>query len=672
MSNRLFATRGHTQVFFLSLLPGIAFCQAPVGQTQVQRSGRTQDVVLKASDLTVSIKATSHRLAGLHVGEHVDTKTLDIPEAFVIVLKDKSILRSTEMLMTPPLDQSSVAAQHHSAEGSHSGIGAEVRSCWNFTPKQAFTRFHWCVIVLPGTGYLRQELTISAEQRDLPVAEVRMLEFADPSARVAGTVKGSPVVSGEMFFGFEHPLSTSSVTGGRVVASLFRDLPLKAGQNVRYSSVIGTSRPGQLRRDFLAYLENERPRRYRPFLHYNSWFDLGYENRFDEAGALDRINAFGEQLADKRGVQLDSFLFDDGWDDPNTLWNFNPGFPNGFAKVEAAAAKYHAGIGVWLSPWGGYAEQKSERIAYGTQHGYEILNGGNALSGPKYYQQFEKTCLDMIDRYNVNQFKFDGTGNAETVFPGSAFDSDFDAAIHLIERLRKEKPGIFINLTTGTTPSPFWLFYADSIWRGGDDTDFAGEGTPRQRWITYRDAQTYRNIVRAGPLFPLNSLMLHGIVYAKQAKDLEADPKDDFADEVRSYFGTGTQLQEMYITPSLMTATNWDTLAAAARWSRAHAATLKDVHWIGGDPSLSQVYGWAAWRPQEGILTLRNPSSRPQSFDIDISKVFELPEGAPATYSTTSLWTENESRSRVMRIGELSSIRLAPFEVLTIVATPNP
>jgi hypothetical protein len=276
--------------------------------------------------------------------------------------------------------------------------------------------------------------------------------------------------------------------------------------------VLGTSQPGQLRRAFLDYIESERPRPYKPFLHYNSWFDLGYGNRFDEAGALDRINAFGQQLVIARHVQLDSFLFDDGWDDPHTLWGFDSGFPNGFTKVGEAAAQYKAGIAVWLSPWGGYDEQKKERVAYGRAHGFEVLNDGFALSGPKYYQRFQDTCLQMIDHYHVNQFKFDGTGNADRVFPGSAFDSDFDAAIHLIERLREQKPSIFINLTTGTTASPFWLFYADSIWRGGEDHDFSGVGTARQRWITYRDAQTYKNIVRKGPLFPLNSLMLHGIV----------------------------------------------------------------------------------------------------------------------------------------------------------------
>ena len=172
-----------------------------------------------------------------------------------------------------------------------------------------------------------------------------------------------------------------------VTTSLFRDLPLRAGQSITYSSVIGTSGPGQLRRAFLSYIESERPRSYQPFLHYNSWFDLGYENRFDKNGALDRINAFGQQLTVARQVQLDSFLFDDGWDDPTTLWGFNSGFPSGFTKAGAAAAQYKAGIGVWLSPWGGYSDQKKQRIVYGREHGYEILHDGYALSGPEVFQE---------------------------------------------------------------------------------------------------------------------------------------------------------------------------------------------------------------------------------------------------------------------------------------------
>ncbi|MEJ2480728.1 MAG: enterotoxin, partial [Acidihalobacter sp.] len=130
------------------------------------------------------------------------------------------------------------------------------------------------------------------------------------------------------------------------------------------------------------------------------------------------------------------------------------------------------------------------------------------------------------------------------------------------ERLREAEPDLSVNLTTGTYPSPFWLRYADSTWRGGSDHSFAGVGSKRQQWITYRDAATYRGVVQRGPLYPLNALMLHGLIYAQHARGLSDDPGHDFRSEVRDYFGTGTQLQEMYITPSLLSVDDWDAIAA--------------------------------------------------------------------------------------------------------------
>jgi len=236
--------------------------------------------------------------------------------------------------------------------------------------------------------------------------------------------------------------------------------------------------------------------------------------------------------------------------------------------------------------------------------------------------------MQLVDKDGINQFKFDGTGNADSVFPGSRFDSDFAAAIELIKDIRADKPDTFINLTTGTWASPFWLRYADSIWRDGEDDDLAGVGTKRERWITYRDRETYHNIVEKGPLYPLNSLMLHGIIYAKENRRLNADPGHDFANEVRSYFGTGTQLQEMYITPDLLSAQDWDVLAEAARWSRTNAGVLKDVHWVGGDPGRLDVYGWAAWTPTKVMSKAAGPSRpfvhvpmRPIVIPFDLSNV---------------------------------------------------
>jgi len=617
---------------------------------------------LQGDGIAVEIRSDHGSFRGLHVtnelaDQSLAGRTIDLSQAFTLVMHNGSVLRSSGMRLGP------LATSALPLEGS-TGRAPGKRVCADFADQEFSGHLRWCLLMRAHAAYFRQELTIAAGKSDASIAEVRMLDFDDPGAQVSGRVKGSPVVDAGMYFGFEHPLSTSSVENGHVTASLARELPLRAGQTAKYSSVVGVAAPGQMRRAFLRYIENERPRAYSPFLHYNSWFDLGFGNAYDEAGALDRIHAFGTELVERRHVQMDSFLFDDGWDDPNSLWGFNSGFPDGFTKVAAAAQHYGFGIGVWLSPWGGYDERRQERIAWGRAHGYEIVNNGYALSGPRYYQAFEKTCLTMVDRYGVNQFKFDGTGNANRVFPGSEFDSDFDAAIHLIRTIRSHKPGVFINLTTGTYPSPFWLFYADSIWRGGDDSSFAGVGSSRQRWITYRDEQTYRNIVLGGPLYPLNSLMLHGLIYAKQAEGLSTDPSNDFPSEVQSYFASGTQLQEMYITPSLLSSADWDALAHAANWSRRNRAILEDSHWIGGDPGQLQVYGWAAWNPEGWIVTLRNPSDKPQSFTLDLEDALQLPEGARIDPVARDPF--GRTGAAAVRLDPRhATIDLAPFEVRT-------
>ena len=147
----------------------------------------------------------------------------------------------------------------------------------------------------------------------------------------------------------ENVVVTTGTASGKSLAfslpaldAIARELPLRASTTLQLSSVIGMTRAGQLRRDFLAYVERERAHPYRPFLHYNSWYDLGYFSKFNEPEALAVIAAFGAELQRKRGVELDSFLFDDGWDDPKTLWGFHRGFPRGFSGVRDAAARYGA------------------------------------------------------------------------------------------------------------------------------------------------------------------------------------------------------------------------------------------------------------------------------------------------------------------------------------------
>ncbi len=526
--------------------------------------------------------------------------------------------------------------------------------------------FTWRTIASDGAAYLRTELTIDAELAPLAVRDVRLIDFPTmPDARPIGTCDGSPIVAHDVYFAVEHPFAQTQAFFDRAYASYPSRVDVQPGVPLVTSAVIGAARPGQLRRDFLTYVERERAHPYRTFLHYNSWYDIGYFTRYDERDCLSRIAAFGDELHARRGVTLASFLFDDGWDDPNDLWAFNAGFPHGFAPLAAAAERYGARPGAWLSPWGGYGTPRRERLAAAKREGYELDADGLALSGPRYYTRFHDVVMNFIAQ-GVNQFKLDGTGDAGAVVPGSRFSNDFAAAIALIADMRAAEPAIYVNLTTGTYPSPFWLRYADSIWRGGEDHAFTGEGSDRQQWITYRDADTYAGIVNTGPLYPLNSLMLHGLIYAQHAEHLATDPHGDFRSEIRSYFGSGTQLQELYVTPSLLAERDWDDLAEAARWSAAHAGVLRDTHWVGGNPARLDPYGWAAWSPHASILTLRNPSRRTRELPLDIAHALELPDAAARTYRARSPWRDAPRDETVLTAGREHLFVLDPFEVRTL------
>lgn len=634
-----------------------AFAEDAQAAPDLQIQGDT--ATMSNTFLAASWNISPTGLEFLGVEDRLNRLTLEGPNpSFSLTLSDGSQIESSAMRRVEAI------------QFDKPGSGLVVTG--TYEDAQRRIRATWRAILRSGARYIRQEVKFEALKDRVPITRVVMLDLNSPSAQVAGSVKGSPVTSRTWLFGFEHPLSQSRVDGAKVLCVLERQLPLEHGRDATYSSVIGTTAPGQLRRDFLRYIESERAHRYRTFLHYNSWYDLGYFTPYDQAGALEVINAFGAELHAKRNVTLDSFLFDDGWDTHKSLWDFNSGFPNGFAPLKTAAAKYGAAPGIWLSPWGGYDGPRKERLEFGKEQGYEENEGGFVLSGPRYFERFREVCLTMIRTYGINQFKLDGTGNASAVYPGSKFDSDFDAMIHLIGELRTVEPNLYVNLTTGTYPSPFWLRYADSIWRGGDDHSFAGVGSNRQRWITYRDADTHEHIVRPGPLYPLNSLMLHGMIYARYAKKLNVDPGHDFSDEVRSYFGTGTQLQEMYITHSLLSDADWDALAEAARWSRRNADILVDTHWIGGDPARLEVYGWASWAQRGGIITLRNPDKQARTFELDPNVAFELPPDAPRTFVARRPWKKDAGSPLIsLRAGQTHAFELQPFEVLTLEAAPQ-
>jgi hypothetical protein len=469
-----------------------------------------------------------------------------------------------------------------------------------------------------------------------------------------------PMFSDQTFFGLEVPFFTNTEKDNLLSQGFSCNLPINKNRGTQFSAVIGVVPEGQIRRGFLFYIDRERARSYSPFLLYNCWFDL--ERRVSEKGMLNRINAIHNELFEKRGVKVVSYVVDDGYDDYNKgFWAFNETkFPRGFKPLAKRLAQIDSHLGLWLSPAGGYKGNKQRRER-AKEEGINKLD----LSTSAYYKWFLKRHMRFVKEEQVNYFKWDKLGGGVS--------GHFMALMDIAHQLRTVNPNMFLATTVGTRPSPFWLNHVDCTWRGGQDMGFKGAGDNREKWLNYRDGISYECLKKSDFIFPLNALMNHGIVFANghpfPKKALQGTK--DLRNEARSYFGGGYAMQELYITPDILGKEQWDAIAEAAKWAHKNSATLVDAHFIGGDPLQEKVYGFAAWNANRGTLTLRNPSDQPQTYSLDITDAFELPQKAVQKYKLISPYSDQRTQTLSVSAGTKTTIKLNPFEVLVFDALPQ-
>jgi hypothetical protein len=690
------AHHGAAEVTFPGTAPGPAVAQLrdeqlSLGNNVVRMTWRITDARLRP----VSIE---NRMTGTSLA-------IELEECFQLVLANTPspgtrVVKASDMqivgapaLEDIPVDSKSLRLADHQA-----GRAIVVR----LASADADLAVTWKAVLRDGSNYLRQVISCQSREKALELSEVTVWDCTAPGAEVCGVVDGSPVVAGDFFFAAEHPTSKSSVVAvsGPADAPRFKcsyevNGSLRAGVQRQFRALVGVVPPGQLRRGFLYYLERERAQPYRPLLQYNNGSEIGAEywtlrttGRPGEAAAFRRgqqqvwlsaIESFGRELVQQRHVVVDNFAHDHAWDDENLVWQFHEGYPNGFGPAQQMAEKYGSHLGVWFSPSGGYPATPF-RLAAGATQGFETFRSGLTLAGPRYFARVHAACEQMIQQYGVGYFKFDGFGAGNNQPGAMDCASDVEALLELIELLRARKPDVFINPSTGSWPSPFWLLYCDSIWRQGADTNLQGKGSQRQQWISYRDGQILQGTLARGPLYPVNSLMIHGVFI--NHLPLQGNPYDpttprptydeaEITAEIRSFFATGVNLQELYVAPDLMTPRMWDVLAEAARWARDNAPVLEDTHALGGDPLAGQVYGWASWTPAKAIVSLRNPSDESTDFVLNLAQTLELPAGAPTAYRLASPWADEADKSALdVQAGTPLTLHLQPFQVVVFEATP--
>lgn len=513
----------------------------------------------------------------------------------------------------------------------------------------------WRAELREGGHYIRQILILRGPAGAKSIRSLSPLCIEAAGAEIVGSVPGSPVASGRTFLGVELPMASARIEDRIVRWRMDGDIPWSPGNPCRVGAVIGVFPAGQMRRAFAAYMERERARESRPFLHYNCWYDLG--RGLDERELLRVAGQFEEHLVRRRGIRLDSFVLDDGWDDPRAgFWAVDAKkFPGGFAPLRRDLARAGSHLGIWISPLAGYGEQQPERLQRAREAGLVPPDAGLSLDLPSYYDWWLRQCSAFIRDEGVNYFKWDNA-------------ADFTSLGRIAEELRKIDPSLFINTTVNTFPSPFFLNTMDATWRGGSDCGWFGPGNSREQYITYRDKELYDRVIRRAPLYPLNSIMHCAPVLGRhyQAAKIEGDMKND----LRALFAMGPVLQELYIGPELMTEASWDQLAEAVRWAHRNAGVLTDAHWIGGDPGRLEIYGCAAWSPARGTVMLRNPADKPAAVKLDIGRAFELPSGAARTYDLTAAYADQRVGRLRAEAGADLTLDLRPFEVLVFDAAP--
>ena len=453
-----------------------------------------------------------------------------------------------------------------------------------------------------------------------------------------------------------------------------------------WPTVLGAARSRDnavIRADFLRYIADiATPTRFR--IQYNSWLDNMMT--IDDRNILASFQAVADHLRKAGERPLDSYVVDDGWNNYNDtdvsvdeacsgtgrntsgFWSFNSKFPQGFGPASALASRLASHFGAWIGPRGGY-DFYGNLANILTASGKGSCAGGSVdVADRTYAAQFSDMVRRWQHDYRINYWKWDGFADEEQYAAFPAADGVpgyanrhmtggfhhmyhvtdlWEAWIGVMREARADAADLgidlWISLTCYLNPSPWLLQWANSVWLqcGYDQADAGASPSKMDRQLTYRDAAYYDFIRRHEFQFPLEHLYNHDPIYGKHGTGITADTADEA--QFRNYLITqasrGTAFWELYLSASLMSEAKWRILAEALRWAEDNHHILRHAVMFGGSPNrairldsrtngedLGSPYGFSAFDGTDGLVMMRNPSTRP----ADIAYRFDAGNGAPA------------------------------------------
>ncbi|BAX79302.1 alpha-amylase family protein [Labilibaculum antarcticum] len=411
--------------------------------------------------------------------------------------------------------------------------------------------------------------------------------------------------------------------------------------------IFGLSPDIYVKKHFMNYINDIKVAIDRPYLLYNSWYDLRGDHYpvgsyVKELQAIDYMNeknvlrlydAFQENFTKKYDIQLDAFVLDDGWDVYESAWELNKKeFPNGLSPIIKKFHQNNIDLGIWFGPTGGYSA-RMKRINWYRKNGYEVVGtekkwGGAqlCLAGKNYSSVFKKRTSDFAEK-GISYFKLDGIqfscsepdhGHPIGLYSQVAI---LDTLISTLENTRKLNSNVYHSVTSGTWLSPWWLKYANQIWMQGEDYGYADVPSynSRDAAITYRDLILYKDLKSNNFWFPVSNMMTHGIIKGKLENLHVEEPLDKFSDNAILYFARGISMFELYTSPDIMSEAEWKIIAKSYKWATKNFDVLMNTEMIGGNPEKKEAYAYLHLKGNKGVIAARNPFIKKQNLEVEIS-----------------------------------------------------
>ncbi len=510
---------------------------------------------------------------------------------------------------------------------------------------------------------------------------------------------GQPVAfasaNGGGFMGLEYPTATSVIKNkgnGLFSADSYQYFGQKIEAAVSVESnweVTAVTPQPYVKKWFFDYVDKIRVAPAKPYTMYNSWYDLR-STAFTKTkhpvpadavmnleNTLRIIKLLRENMTEKHGIHLDAFVLDDGWDVYESDWKLNKEeFPTGLKPISDTLAKTGTRLGIWFGPIGGYSFAM-KRVKWMGEHGYEVTGNkykyGSAmlcLAGKNYSNLFRKRITDFTRNDNVGYYKWDGIqfacsepghGHPVGIYSRRAVT---ESIIDKCNAVRAIDPGVYLNITSGTWLSPWWVQYANQIWM--DAADYAFSDVPsisrRDNAMTYRDYALYDDFKVRKLWFPVSNMMTHGIIKGRLENISKGgEPFDRFTNNAVLYFARGISMWELYISPDILTQDEWEALSKAISWAKANYDIMATTFMVGGNPAKGETYGYVHFKNKKGIVAVRNPKVESDVIRLYLKPEYGIDEDA-ANLVVEQIYPYRKILPALYSAGGLLQIELNGFE----------